>query len=646
MTESALSVKLSQMMDVVFGNEDHVKCRRAQFLCYRQDEMWHFKYYIIGSKAEGLCIRFSDTDYMYVINKQYNIEYPLAVNFDNDSHLCAIYSPMSSSVRIHLNKLPLIEPHSPIFHFNGRLFISSSQFVDAWAHSIGGNVVTVGPSNSRVLDIVGSTDNVVAFQCHCWPSIANEWIHRNRNYSWPSPSFLSLIKSNGCHFVPIGEQNSIYRDLEWRVSFVVSECVLVRSFNHVQLKIYGLLKRLKTTLLQTYKHPVTCENLITSYHMKTVMFWVIENTPTMMWIDTNIIKCVKICLGYLKHFLQSNYLPNYFIPKANLFYKHTGNVQSKTNVIMQLDTYDPVLLINTSPVLQSLSTENMITKLILISTSTLCSFLPPIYLLQSMISNCHIYSDFEFTLVSKMLVDSMYGHASLNDTQVNPNKHSYSNSRILRHISLMTTHFDAAAGWLHLSAYYYMIGQYNRAAQQCTHAIQSISSTVIYAGSISQRETLYMYVHMLEAANLELQTVLKHTTASLVHINKRGVYPSELNIEVRNIELPFMVIPPLPYANFILFLCANHLYDGQTMLESLNHLESLVHHKHYGVHSTKPSTYIIFNMIGICYELFGDKQRAAQYYKKTLNMKDSNNQPGNHKQAATIRLHMQTTQEL
>ena len=110
-----------------------------------------------------------------------------------------------------------------------------------------------------------SNDNVMAFKCKSWPKIADEWIQRHRKYAWPNSKLITHIKSKGCHTVPVGEYNSPYSHLEWRQSFVVSECALVRSFNHVQFKVYCLLKLLKLHLRDKYKHQIKIKKKLVGY---------------------------------------------------------------------------------------------------------------------------------------------------------------------------------------------------------------------------------------------------------------------------------------------------------------------------------------------------------------------------------------------
>ena len=55
--------------------------------------------------------------------------------------------------------------------------------------------------------------------------------------------------------------------------------------------------------------------------MNTIMFWAIENTPTPLWVECNLMKSLHLCRMFLRQSVKSVYLPNYFIPNCNLFNK-------------------------------------------------------------------------------------------------------------------------------------------------------------------------------------------------------------------------------------------------------------------------------------------------------------------------------------
>ena len=76
---------------------------------------------------------------------------------------------------------------------------------------------------------------------------------------------------------------------------------------------------------------------------------------------------------------------------------------------------------------------------------------------------------------------------------------------------------------------------------------------------------------------------VKHLTASFVYINKKGFYPTEMNIEIVNHLESNITIPAFPFAYYLPFLCAYHGNDIHGRFEALKHLECVVNDKLNGL---------------------------------------------------------------
>ena len=81
------------------------------------------------------------------------------------------------------------------------------------------------------------------------------------------------------------------------------------------------------------EHPV-----LVSYHLKTCMFYVVENTPENLWRPENLLDCVQLCLEYIRQRVVDGICQNYFIPEENLFLGRIhGELQTKLkNVLSSL----------------------------------------------------------------------------------------------------------------------------------------------------------------------------------------------------------------------------------------------------------------------------------------------------------------------
>lgn len=60
---------------------------------------------------------------------------------------------------------------------------------------------------------------------------------------------------------------------------------------------------------------------LSSYHVKTTLFHVLEDIHPDFWIPQNIFYCLRVCITRLLLFVMKGYCPNYFRPESNLLLK-------------------------------------------------------------------------------------------------------------------------------------------------------------------------------------------------------------------------------------------------------------------------------------------------------------------------------------
>ncbi|KAL3859568.1 hypothetical protein ACJMK2_009784 [Sinanodonta woodiana] len=173
-------------------------------------------------------------------------------------------------------------------------------------------------------DAINSYDMVIALQSYAWPYTASEWITRHREHNWPSQKTIVSIQQSGIFIVPVGHTLNPERHLEWRISFSYGEKILVWKFNSTQYKCYVVLKMIN----KYYINKRFGKNVLTSYHWKTCMFYMIETTPTVLWQPQNLLRCIELCLMKMCTWIDESNCPNYFIPAENMFLgKVNGPVQ-------------------------------------------------------------------------------------------------------------------------------------------------------------------------------------------------------------------------------------------------------------------------------------------------------------------------------
>ena len=210
--------------------------------------------------------------------------------------------------------------------FFGRPVLSNNTLFENMTHDERNGPSGTTSAKQGLLDM----DHVPAFGCKLWPSQAEPWIHKLRSQSWPSKDTIDTFKTHGCFLVPVGHPFSSEKELQWRLSFSIQERKLMLALNDAQYKCYVLLKMIKNDFI---KSSIKGKSL-TSYHMKTCLFYILESTKQSVWTTGNIILCAQKCISTLKIWLQEGCIPNYFIPEENMW---KGNRQIRFQVVKILD---------------------------------------------------------------------------------------------------------------------------------------------------------------------------------------------------------------------------------------------------------------------------------------------------------------------
>ena len=257
------SMILSLLLDTVVGTKEMIAIR--QDICRLWDclESTHQKnkVYFTGSKSEGLDLQGSDEDYMYDSNNIFNIKITQSLDENNNAFPYSILFmstenvPPGFALLQYLHESQLVHPflYQASRNMYGRLYLSSDLFVQNTV-SIFRNMNTPdlqsvqrqGPSAEIWISgqdtSESGTDAVCSIHCPFWPNESSEWVHRLRNFSWPTSHDISTITSFGCHLVAVGHPLSDTKLMEWRISFSIAERTLVWSFNHVQIQCYAVMK--------------------------------------------------------------------------------------------------------------------------------------------------------------------------------------------------------------------------------------------------------------------------------------------------------------------------------------------------------------------------------------------------------------------
>ena len=156
-------------------------------------------------------------------------------------------------------------------------------------------------------------DMVPCLKCDGWPTVAKEWIDRPRN--WPEETLFNKLQTKGFYIVPkpsgvIGNTQN-----EWRISFSELEADLLQNLNDVQARVYYILRCFYVRYLKS-----ELKDTISSYHLKTGMFWMLAKKRSNEWKEENISSLVLEILQQLLEWYVDQFLPHYFIREHNLLY--------------------------------------------------------------------------------------------------------------------------------------------------------------------------------------------------------------------------------------------------------------------------------------------------------------------------------------
>lgn len=176
-------------------------------------------------------------------------------------------------------------------------------------------------------------DFVAYIHCDEWPSVAEEWIERNRS-CWPSGIMIADIVEMGCDLVPTGAHGSINQSNEWRLSFARAERYLIHNMNSAQLQTYVLLQ----IISKKNAYGESFHQIVDSYIFKTAFFWTSEEYDGSQWDDRHYTKYVRLCLRKLLQFVREGNCPHFFMRNCNILRKKLDNDQ-KRNFSLELENF-------------------------------------------------------------------------------------------------------------------------------------------------------------------------------------------------------------------------------------------------------------------------------------------------------------------
>jgi hypothetical protein len=317
--------ELWKFLEIVIGTKEEVQMRRDIMELYEEVKNipHQLREYISGSSKEGFQFYWSDLDVMI------SFSYCNVVIQDKGcSNTKCVYIATDTDCQPGFCKLlPYCSKN-----VDDSMWISRIDFLnERMKCSINSNddVRSKGPCITTTYAV--GFDMCYAFPID--PISSNEFLQRFPAKFWKNIK-SEILKENATvmHVVPKGPPIGDTKGIQWLKSFAVLEQRIVHSLIHVQFCCYGLLKILIYFEIDAYSET---SDTLSSYHLKTVLFHVLEDIHPDFWIPGNILYCFWICLTRLVLYVKKGVCPSYFVPECNLFLK-TGFFEKKCQVQKKL----------------------------------------------------------------------------------------------------------------------------------------------------------------------------------------------------------------------------------------------------------------------------------------------------------------------
>ncbi|XP_048781236.1 uncharacterized protein LOC125683809 [Ostrea edulis] len=612
-------------LNIQIGFEESIKMRRdvKEFEVNMKDKLSILHPYLeticTGSVAEGFRHGKTDRDYMKVLKDVTVLDSSVEMLYDkgrknSERKLNLVISKDSDYwkegyvlLKFRSDGVDTSQKHVQcIKSALLRNYVSSHKFKEWWVKEC----IDVDPNihffvHGPCISLTGvSSDHDMAFSLECpfWPPQAKEWIDRSR--LWPSKEMVREITLDGCHLVPLGPVKDVTDDLFWRLSFNRAEKKLVFAFNQTQFLCYGLLKIiLKECIEKMDSYP---ENTLCSYFIKTLTFWIIQDTVPELWRPENIVICCLMCLLRLTCWIKNERCPNFFIPERNMF-------QSKVYGLAKnqlLKTFKGVFRMGLWNCLAKCGRRFYIMTH---HKDTTMPFLKPYFVDQSYLREFRVLSS-SFLTEDLCHFDKM--EESKNQTNLSEVEIQFVTCQRLsmyqRQAVKASSHeeqikfftkakeLDLTRGSLMLATCLYGIKQYSNVIELIDETKMKFGKFTFFAGInnadvLNFDEVLLQYAfsvtplrHSLQEKRemlLAMDMIIQKETDVFTKTPNRKNIPDKIQFDML-FQRTSMVIHPLVYLYFLEFLCHKHLGRSKDAIMALGHLEATVFNvcKHDDLH--------------------------------------------------------------
>ncbi|XP_061188859.1 uncharacterized protein LOC133197035 [Saccostrea echinata] len=597
-----------------------------------------------GSYREGLRLKGSDIDIMYWRNYERVIWDLSQTRYYNRHRYTLILcdcsdSPPGFCLLQLLITAPIIATSSCIFGIadinnlstlvrtNGALFMSSKIYRETRGPGLTLRFTPHGPCASGIHAGL-EYDFAYCFGSDFWPPPAASWI--DRCHSWPQPHVVSDIIRSGCHFVATGHKLGNHEDHEWRISFSRAEQKLVYSMNHMQFLTYGLLKLFLKEVINNELGDH--DKLLCSYHMKTSLFWVIQQNTGFYSCPRNLLFCFWDCFKLILQWVYEGFCPNFFIPQNNMFLSSIhGDKQNQlfirlhalyekglVSLLHSTSIWPYVLNVLCNPMLPICTDEsNLFPEIVFDLTLFNCLTCAHVKAVKNLY-HCKKALEGVEQLINTPLtpyhVVTLQKHTTsflqniafiLHNMYIKTcrNKMVYIADRMSHRILILTSKFGCPSDMVYTAMYYYKTMRF-------LDALSVIEMTKFILSYKTNTEAL---------RGQSLTSKMRLFKRRSIFLNNYICYINELLPEqLSSIQesQSNLAIPVFVLLYILEILCYSHV-DTTKVQTALCYLQHLVHHPHRKF-IPEGLEDISWQILGICYQVTGNPHAALYAYQQSL----------------------------
>nr|XP_034325940.1 uncharacterized protein LOC117689299 [Crassostrea gigas] len=598
---------------------------------------------ISGSVREGFRLHDSDLDMMcWLTNQRVIWDFSQSEYYNIHRRTLILCDSSESPAGFTLLWLPLERADNIVLsscvRINGGLYISSSKYRENVC-AFSPDATVHGPCRSGTNGRL-EYDFAQCFASDFWPPSASSWI--DRCHSWPPSHVVNDIVRNGCNFVAIGHKLGNHEDNEWRISLSQAEYKLVYSMNHTQFLTYGLMKLFLKEIIN--KELRDEETQLCSYHMKTAVFWAIQQNTLPQWCPQNLLAGFWVCFRLLIKWVYEGICPNFFIPENNMF---LGKIhgQAQASLFRRLyGLYEKgIALLLHSPSIRSSIIDVLCNPRLTVCTdehtliseaefdvelfkeihrhdehriSDLQRYMKELHTVEQLIDSP--LTQYQVLFLQKHTATILHCTAFIFHnicTNTGVNKQVYIAVKMSCHMLELVAKFGFVSDMLYIAMYYYKTLRYREALSVIEMTKVKLVQPYLMSGERVDRERYTEAVGGQSWSTKMRQAVV----AWNIRLVKKICYINELLPEQQSCTLNSrltLLIPPFVLLHMLEFLSSRHV-DTVRAQTALDDLQVLVHHDQ-GLHVDDLLRDISWEILGICQQMAGNIQAALYSYQQSL----------------------------